>query len=513
MDYKLAELLDVPKLQELFDSFDKLHQLPSAVIDIKGNILTATNWQDICIKFHRANPQSEKECIKSDTHLVSELSKGKTQVEYKCPHGLVDTATPIVVEGKHLGNAFTGQFFLEPPDEEHFRKIAKQYGFNEEPYIEAMRKVPIITEDKHRINLEVMAQLTKILAEMGLKQKRQIEVEQALYESRESFKNLVEFTDAVHWEFDLKKDMFTYVSPQATKITGYEPEEWNDLDSWANMIHPEDKEWAVDYCLTQTKTCSDHDFTYRIETKNREVKWLRDIVKVISLANVPQKLIGVMFDITNLKEALNVKEVLLKEVHHRVKNNMAVISSLLALQAGYVDEKKYLDMFNESQNRIRSMALVHEKLYMSEDFAEIDVKGYVASLAENIRSSYLIENRDVKLNINVEEVNLDIDNLVPCGLLMNEIVTNAFKHAFGGIENPEIIISMKKIEDNNISLSISDNGIGLPDGYDISKSTGLGHKLIKPLTKQIEGTMEVIVGNGTEFKFIFPETLKIARAE
>lgn len=226
------------------------------------------------------------------------------------------------------------------------------------------------------------------------------------------------------------------------------------------------------------------------------------------------------FDITESRKveekvsnSLKEKEVLLKEVHHRVKNNMAVISSLLALQSGYIDDKKYQDMFSESQSRIRSMALVHEKLYLSDDFAHIDVKDYVTSLAKDIRSSFHADDIDVKLNINIEEINLDIDNLVPCGLLMNEILTNSFKHAFDGHDNPEISITMKKVEDGNVSLSISDNGSGLPDGYDISKPTGLGHKLIKPLIKQIDGKMDVNVSNGTEFRIVFPEKLNIARAD
>ena len=202
------------------------------------------------------------------------------------------------------------------------------------------------------------------------------------------------------------------------------------------------------------------------------------------------------------------KEILLKEIHHRVKNNMAVISSLLALQSEYVDEKKYLDMFKESMSRIKSMALLHDKLYQNGDMARIDVRNYVKSLAGDIRSSFWNGDKEVKLNFDVDEVNLDIDNLLPCGLLMNEILTNSFKHAFDRHNNPEINITMKKVEDGNVSLSISDNGIGLPEGFDISNPAGLGHKLVKPLIEQIEGTIECNVNNGTTLKFIFPESLR-----
>jgi len=208
---------------------------------------------------------------------------------------------------------------------------------------------------------------------------------------------------------------------------------------------------------------------------------------------------------SRVMNSLKEKEVLLREIHHRVKNNMAVISSLLSLQSEYVEDEKSLSLFKESQSRIKSMALIHEKLYQSDDFAHINVSDYVKSLAGNIYSSFRTGDAEVKLNVNIDDLNLDIDTLIPCGLIINEILTNSFKHAFDGHDDPEITITMKKAGDENVTLSISDNGCGLPDGYDISNPTGLGHRLIKPLIKQIRGTMEVHVEGGTKFKLTFPE--------
>ena len=208
--------------------------------------------------------------------------------------------------------------------------------------------------------------------------------------------------------------------------------------------------------------------------------------------------------------SLKEKEVLLSEVHHRVKNNMAVISSLLALQSEYVYDKKYLDMFNESQSRIRSMSLVHEKLYMSDDFAHVDVRDYVSSLAHNVRSTFMGK-KNVSININAEAMGLDIDNLIPCGLIINEILTNAFKYAFNDTEDPEIGISMVKVDNDNVSLTIKDNGIGLPEGFDISRSKGLGLKLVHILAKQLDGKLEVMGNNGTTFRLTFPEKLEHTR--
>ncbi|MDD5285122.1 MAG: PAS domain S-box protein [Desulfuromonadaceae bacterium] len=191
MNYTLKELLDVPKLQELLDSLDEVHTLPSAIIDMEGNILTATAWQDICTKFHRLNPNSEKKCIESDLRIKIGLTEKMSNVIYRCPMGLVDTATPIVIEGKHLGNVFTGQLFMEPPDESFFKEQARQYGFNEDDYLAAMRKVPLFSEEQLHKNLAFIAKLAQMLAEQGLQTIREQKASQALQESEEFSRRII----------------------------------------------------------------------------------------------------------------------------------------------------------------------------------------------------------------------------------------------------------------------------------------------------------------------------------
>ena len=212
----------------------------------------------------------------------------------------------------------------------------------------------------------------------------------------------------------------------------------------------------------------------------------------------------------SIKNSLKEKEVLLREVHHRVKNNMAVISSLLSLQSRYIDNKEYQDMFNESQSRIRSMALVHEKLYQSKDFARIDAKGYVETLSENIKSAFTT-NDNVICKVDVDAIDLEIDLLVPCGLIINEILTNAYKHAFSVNDKPELNISMKKSDNENVRLTIADNGKGLPEGFDLYQAQGLGLKLVGILVKQINGKLEAKSGNGVTYQITFPSNIEHAR--
>jgi len=215
--YTLKDLLDIPRLRELLDSLDEIHSMPSAIIDIHGNVLTATAWQDICTKFHRINPETEKKCIESDTHIGTELDKQMSHVVYRCPMGLVDSATPIIIEGKHLGNVFTGQLFLEPPDEAQFIEQARCYGFNENEYLEAMRKVPFFTEEKLHNNLTFIHSLAQMLAEQGLQNKR-------LLESEERFDQLAEHSRTISWEVDVN-GLFTYVSQMSLAAIGYHPDE------------------------------------------------------------------------------------------------------------------------------------------------------------------------------------------------------------------------------------------------------------------------------------------------
>ena len=180
MDYTLKELLDIPRLQNLLQALDELYSVPSAIIDTEGEILVAIAWQDICTQFHRRNRETERKCIESDRHIYLRLDTTMSPVVYRCPMGLVDAATPIIVDGQHLGNIFTGQLFTEPPDEAYFVEQARTYGFDVNEYLAAVRKVPLFSEEKLDQNLNFLRRLTQMLAEQCLYSKRQLETQEAL---------------------------------------------------------------------------------------------------------------------------------------------------------------------------------------------------------------------------------------------------------------------------------------------------------------------------------------------
>jgi PAS domain S-box-containing protein len=207
----------------------------------------------------------------------------------------------------------------------------------------------------------------------------------------------------------------------------------------------------------------------------------------------------------DLRASLHEKEILLKEIHHRVKNNMQVISSLLSLQSRHLTDKAAIEMFRESQQRIRSMALVHEKLYQSKDLSRIDFSKYIESLIMFLFHSYRVNSDLVRMKTEVRDILLDINSAIPCGLIINELVMNALKHAFPGGRKGEIIISLQPSGDGRFILSVSDNGVGFPAGLDFHKTETLGMQLVTMLVDQLDGTISLEREPGTRFEVVFRE--------
>jgi two-component sensor histidine kinase len=214
-----------------------------------------------------------------------------------------------------------------------------------------------------------------------------------------------------------------------------------------------------------------------------------------------------------LLKTLHEKETLLKEVHHRVKNNLQIIHSMLNLQLSYIKDEQARASFRESQDRIYSMALIHEKLYKSESLVKIDLAEYIRSLTANLFLSYGVNERTIRPEIHVEEISLNINTLIPCALIVNELVSNALKHAFPDaarlVDETEAVgelrIDLRRVNNRQFILSVSDNGIGLPKGFDIESCESLGLKLVKVLAKQLKGTITFRTNGRTEFAITFSE--------
>ena len=269
------------------------------------------------------------------------------------------------------------------------------------------------------------------------------------------------------------------------------------------------------------------DLTEQIRTATRDAGWTGEVQNVRKNGEVfpielwtstvrndqgePVALVGVAREITRrkrveaqLRASLREKEVLLKEIHHRVKNNLQVISSLLSLQASKLASDDMANILRESQTRVKSMALVHEELYQSDDFSRIDFADYAHRLTTSLFHTYRTDTTPIMLAVDVEDVFLTVDTAIPCGLIINELVTNALKYAFRGRERGRVDIRLAR-EGENHRLTIADDGIGLPGNIDPETAESLGLQLVNTLTRQLGGTLTVTRSGGTQFTVTFIE--------
>jgi two-component sensor histidine kinase len=204
-----------------------------------------------------------------------------------------------------------------------------------------------------------------------------------------------------------------------------------------------------------------------------------------------------------LKASLSEKEVLLREIHHRVKNNLQVIYSLLSLQARDQASGPERDALEDSRQRVKTMALVHEALYRSDDLSGVDAPRFLRRLAEDMRDLYHASGRQVRLRVRVDELQLSLDQAIPVGLILNELLTNAFKYAFpaggeGGIE-----VSLRRASGSELELAVADDGVGLPPGLDAERTGSLGLKVVAALAQQLKGRLEIGGGAGARFAIRF----------
>lgn len=250
-------------------------------------------------------------------------------------------------------------------------------------------------------------------------------------------------------------------------------------------------------------------FELPLRDVNNKIIWLQVFLNPVYLADKLEEVSCLVYDNTErreidrkIRDSLKEKEVLLQEVHHRVKNNLQVISSILNLQSSYVTDQGTLEILQESQNRIKSMSFIHETLYRTTDFSSINFSEYIKSLSYNLIQSYRLTNCEIEFIPNIDVVEMSIDQAIPCGLIVNELVSNALKYAYKDRSNGKLWIDLNE-KDKQITLKISDDGVGLPENFKFEKNDSLGVQLVYSLTEQLDGTIEVTSDKGTSFLITF----------
>ncbi|HEY9608012.1 PAS domain S-box protein [Allocoleopsis sp.] len=315
------------------------------------------------------------------------------------------------------------------------------------------------------------------------------------------------------WDWNIQTETVTW-SDNFKRLFGLDPNNDNhSYETFVAMLHPDDREHVHQASERSFQGEGEGDIEFRIVLPDGSIRWIQSKYQVYyDETGKPIRRTGIDLDITErkqaetqIKESLREKEVLLQEIHHRVKNNLQVISSLLDLQSQYIDDSAMLEAFRESHNRIRSMALIHEQLYQSKDCAKINFSEYITSLTNDLFRAYGVHPGQITLELEIEEVTLNINTAIPCGLIISELVSNALKHAFPQGRAGIIKVALYSDADNQLTLQVTDNGIGFPEDSEFRTVKSLGLQLVSVLANQLEGTLELDRRLGTQFKITFFE--------
>lgn len=350
------------------------------------------------------------------------------------------------------------------------------------------------------------------------------EAREMLRRSEEYYRILSEWISDFVFSFRVEpngKAAVEWITEAFSRITGITHKTLNTDSAWKKLIHPDD--WHLVELLYQSLLENRPDKSeFRIITKNGKECWLwvygfpvwsEREKRVIRIFGAAQDITGRRREKMQLKTALEEKELLLKEIHHRVKNNLNIISSLIELQMHQIKYKKTTETLREMQNRIGTMSLIHENLYKEENISRIDFCIYAKNLASNLIEAYRQPNSNqIALKIDFQHQFLEIETAIPCGLIINELVSNSIKYAFPpavtcSLEKtlPEIRISLYETDDKrSYILGVSDNGIGLPKNLENRKGSTFGLKLVALLVRQLEGQLEIEHREGISFKITFP---------
>jgi PAS domain S-box-containing protein len=376
------------------------------------------------------------------------------------------------------------------------------------------------------------------------------EAEDDIRKAKASLAKAQQIAKIGNWDWDIAADKLWW-SDEIFRIFGLNHHEFAvTYETFLKTVHPDDRgfvEQSVETALSEKKP---YRIDHRIVLPDGDEKVVYEQAEILlDETGKPVRMIGTVQDVTELKhmemelqkskqeletkveertaalkstvellqneiaerrkaedklqKSLDEKEVLLKEIHHRVKNNMTVITSLLQLQSGHIEDEKYKDVFNNSINRIRSMALIHEKLYKSKDLSKINFNDYLEDMINSMFMSYGLTSSKVVLKTDVKDVALGIDTAIPCGLIINELVSNSLKYAFPKDRAGEIKVSLCRNDKGEVEMRVRDNGIGMPEDFDFTMTDTLGLSLVNALVRQLQGKIELHREKGAGFIISF----------
>ena len=535
MEYKLEDLIDIPLLQNLQEKLNEIYAFPSAIIDNEGKVLTAVAWQDICTKFHRTNPISELECVKSDKYILEHLHEANPAVSYRCPHGLIDNAIPIIIDGIHLGNFFTGQFFTEKPNISFFKKQAEKYGFDLKEYLKAVKKVPVWSEKQRKSYLDFIKSFIEIIE--GSAQNRLKDIQ---------FRKLSAQVPDLIFQFTRRADG-SYCVPIASKgiynIFGCQPEDVRDnFEAIAKALHPDDAERVVKDIEYSAEHLSYFTCEFRTQIPGRPVQWIFSRSSPERLPDGSITWYGFNANITERKkveeelikakeraeESDRLKSAFLTNMSHEIRTPMNGILGFAELlkEPDLSPENllKYINIIEKSGTRM--LNIINEIV----DISKIESGQMEINLKKlNIRE--LFDNLFVFFKPNADQKGISFSwdfkwneaDPVVCtdSDKLYTIVTNLIKNAIKYTDKGSVVFGIK-LETDTFLFYVTDTGVGIPEvrhkaiferfvQADISdiqarQGAGLGLAIAKSYTEMLSGKiwLESKPGSGSTFYVRLP---------
>jgi PAS domain S-box-containing protein len=365
---------------------------------------------------------------------------------------------------------------------------------------EALQRANAALEQRVQDRTAVLAHANAALqAEMA----ERMRAEQLLHESAARWHVMIDTIPAMVWMAG-PDTLCTFFNKPWLAFTGRTLEQERG-QGWADGVHPDDVQRCVATYVAAFHARQPFRMEYRIRRVDGAYRWVLDTgVPQVAPDGRFEGYIGVGIDITErhdmeaqLQALLHAHEVLLREIHHRVKNNFQIISSLLRLQAMLIPEPQIRELFLESQRRIHAMALIHEHLYRAHDFARVNFAQHLRELVIHLVDAYGVDTQRITIQITAEDLPLDLDTAMPCGLILQELVSNCLKHAFPAGRCGEIHIELQAAQPGMFTLRVRDNGIGLPDEWNGRHPPSLGLRLIRLLTEQLAGRLDLDCSQGT----------------
>lgn len=328
--------------------------------------------------------------------------------------------------------------------------------------------------------------------------------EQELQSSEERFRLAVRATEDGIWDWNIGTNE-VQLTEHFEELLGYQAGELDQcFDAWRSRVHPEDGQRVDEEIERHLRTREPYESEFRMRRKIGDYRWFRAKGQAHWVLGKPVRMAGSLTDITErkadeetIRRALREKETMLQEIHHRVKNNMQVICSLLQLQSEEVADEKHRELFHDCVNRVQTMSMVHERLYQSGDLALIDFGDQARELTQMLGTTYGVRADAVEVRVDEDLEPVSLDVAIPLGLILNELVSNAFKYAFPDRGSGCVEICLDQSPDDRLELSVRDEGEGLPAGFDLAKVETLGLRIVQILTKQADGRLQINSDEGT----------------